>query len=160
MKLTFLLVLILCGVVFAQDTEPPYVDGIYPEDGDWEVPDRVIFHCIDELSCVDVDTIEFTLEDNTLGGGRAVRTGAAVGARPSPTGEIPGDLDIDDSDPSDVVCTWRPDEPLSDWCYYTATVDGSLADERGNEMGEDFVWEFGYEDVEETSWGTVKARGW
>ncbi len=132
------------------DTAPPYVDGIYPEDGEHEVPDHVVFHCIDAQSAVDFTTISFSLTDDTLGRGCSVGAGTA--------GVIPGDLDIDDTDPRDVVCTWTPRDPLDDFYYYTATVDGSLADELGNEMGEDFVWQFGWTGVvKETSWGAVKA---
>ncbi|HUT99447.1 MAG TPA: hypothetical protein VM054_10280 [bacterium] len=139
------------------DTAPPYVDDIYPGDGECEIPEEVVFHCKDEQSCVDSTTISFTLQDETLGRGCAIGTGAAVGAPVSPAALIPGDLDIDDTDPKDVVCTWTPDEPLGCDRWYTATVDGSLADVLGNEMGEDFVWEFGGFDVEETSWGVLKT---
>jgi hypothetical protein len=136
--------------VMNPDTAPPYVDGIYPEDGDWEVPDYVRFHCIDEQSAVNTGTISFKLEDDTPGHGCSVGAGTA--------GVIPGDLGIDECDPRDVVCTWTPREPLYDFYYYTATVDGSLADELGNEMGEDFVWQFGWTGVvKESSWGAVKA---
>jgi len=138
------------------DTAPPYVDDIYPGDGEYEIPEEVVFHCKDEQSAVDSTTISFTLENDTLSRGCAVETGAAVSSPAAPTALIPGDLDIDDTDPRDVVCIWTPDEPLG-WRWFTATVDGSLADVLGNEMGEDFVWEFGASDVEETSWGEVKA---
>jgi len=137
------------------DTAPPYVDDIYPTDGAGVIPDEVVFHCKDAQSSVDTDTISFTLDYDTL------RRGCSVGATAlvtptSPAGVVPGDLDIDDTDPRDVVCTWTPDEPL-DYEYYTARVDGSLADVLGNEMGEDFVWVFGEESVKEQSWGAVKA---
>jgi hypothetical protein len=154
MKAMLLSILALCAVAIAQDTDPPYVDGVYPEDGEYDIYDNIVFHCIDDQSAVEIDSIVFTLEDDTLGGG------SAAGVPISPTVILPGDLDIDDTDPLDVICTFDPEDPLAMDRWYTATVDGCLADIWGNEMGEDFVWEFGGGDVEESSWGEVKARGW
>ena len=158
MKAVWLSVLVLCAAAMAQDTDPPYVDQVYPWDGEYDSYDDIVFHCIDEQSAIDSDTIVFTLEDDTLGGGRTVRKAAGVPI--SPTVLLPGDLYIDDTDPLDVICTFDPKYPLAFDRTYTATVDGCLADIWGNEMGEDFVWRFGGMSVEETSWGEVKAREW
>jgi len=144
--------------------EGPYVTGMDPDDGDSGVPVEtdIVFHCVDDLSAVDTDTIVFTVEDQSLGMAGAVLHSCAslpalqVGRRP--TGEITGTLDIDDSDPRDVLCTFDPDSDLP-VDLIKCTVDGDLADSRGNPMGDDFVWTFntGNYGVEQTTWGAIKA---
>ena len=163
MKGAVLLVLILCAVASAQDTDPPYVDGMDPADGENPVPidTDIIFHCKDDGVGVDIYTIDFTARDTTLNKAITECTGAVAGVSPEPTRVIAGDLDVDDSDPNDMVCTFDPDEPLSDGDIITCTVDRLLADEVGNEMGDDFVWWFTTAwDIEELNWGEVKAREW
>ncbi|HUT97904.1 MAG TPA: Ig-like domain-containing protein [bacterium] len=165
MKAVWLSVLILCAVASAQDTDPPYVDGMDPGDGENPVPidTDIIFHCKDDLSPVDTDTIDFAARDTTLDKAITECTGAVEGVSPEPTRTIAGDLNLDDSDPQDVVCTFYPDDPLSDGDDITCTVDRMLADRQGNEMGEDFVWVFYTyipDGVEEATWGEVKAREW
>ncbi|MCK4594275.1 hypothetical protein KAU45_07220 [bacterium] len=144
---------------------PPYVDGMDPDDGDSGVPvdTDIVFHCVCDMRPVDTDTIVFTVEDQSrrLGGG-ALHPGSSLPAlqgNPHPTGEISGTLEIDDSDPYDVVCTFTPDEDLP-VDLITCTVDGCLANDRGHEMGDDFIWAFSTGDygVEETTWGAIKAE--
>jgi len=143
--------------VVEPDTDPPYVDGMEPGDGESDVPvgANIVFHAKDDDKGVDVSTIAFTAEDSSLSGGRALSLYA-------PTGSISGDLDIDDADINDVVCVFTPDEDLPYEDEITCTVDGSLADVKGNEMGDDFVWSFTTEEeppnVTRTTWGAIKAE--
>jgi hypothetical protein len=142
------------------DFEPPYVDGMDPDDGDTDVPtdSTIVFHCIDEISPVDLDSIDFTVQDSTLSGGRVVSASHSVSTHASPARTLPGDLETDDTDPLDVVCTWTGDDPFYDDVTITCTVAAGLADRRGNEMEEDFVWTFNTgADVEDTTWGAIKA---
>jgi hypothetical protein len=146
------------------DSDPPYVDGMDPDDGDTDVPidTDIVFHCKDDMSGVDSGTIDFTAEDSTLGVPRAVSPEASVQVVIHPAGEIDGDLDIDDSDPMDVVCTFTPDDELPYEDTIICTVAGTLADAQGNEMGDDFVWSFDTEEnpigVAHTTWGAIKAE--
>ncbi len=143
-------------VNYCLDEDVPYGEGYDPEDDEEDVPSdsNIVFHLCDELSGIDVDTIDFVARDASLDGDARV---IGVGD-PSPARAIAGDLEIDDDDIHDVVCTFIPDDPL--WpdeitCY----VDGSLADLLGNEVGDDIVWSFfveGYA-VTETTWGAIKA---
>ena len=143
----------------------PYVDGMDPDDGDTGVPvdTDIVFHCVHDVSPIDTDTIVFTVEDQSRhSGGRTLSPSSnspLLHVNPKPLGEISGTLDIDDYDPLDVVCTFTPDEDLP-VDLITCTVDGCLADRRGNEMGEDFVWTFSTGDyvVRETTWGAIKAE--
>ncbi len=162
MKTAFMLVLVICAATFAQDTDPPYVDEMDPGEGEYGPPDTdIVFHCKDDGVGVDTYTIDFIAQDTSLDTAITECSGAVAGVLPEPTRTIPGDLDIDDSDPNDVVCTFDPDNPLYDGDDITCTVDRLLADEVGNEMGEDFVWWFTTTwDIEELNWGEVKARGW
>jgi hypothetical protein len=110
-------------VIIDDDMDPPYVDEQDPADGGSGAPDtEIVFHCKDDDKGVDIDTIDFTAEDET----RA---------------EVSGSLDIDDSDVNDVVCTFTPDSDLAEGTI-TCTVAGTLADGLGNEMGDDAVWSF------------------
>jgi len=142
------------------DFDPPYVTGMDPDDGETDVPvdSAIVFHCVDEISNVDLDTIDFTVQDSTLSGNRAMSTSAALGVHASPARTLPGDLDLDDTDPMDVVCTWTGDDPFYDGVVITCTVAAGLADRRGNEMADDFVWTFDTGlDVTATTWGAIKA---
>ncbi len=142
------------GYAGPPDTDPPYVDEMDPGEGEYGPPDTdIVFHCKDDISPVELDTIDFTAEDTSLTGGRTLGTG-------SPNRVIDGDLDIDDTDPWDVVCTFDPTNPFYEGDDITCTVDGSLADVKGNEMGDDFVWTFHTygNDVTETTWGAIKAE--
>jgi hypothetical protein len=141
------------------DTDPPYVEDLDPDDGDTDVPPDVdiVFHCKDDDTGIDTDTIDFTAEDTTLGGALTVGTGV-IGVSIRPSGVIAGDLDIDDSDINDVVCTFTPDDPLPLGDTITCTVDGGLSDNAGNDLGDDFIWTFDTEvAVDEVSWGAIKA---
>ncbi|MCX7021535.1 MAG: Ig-like domain-containing protein [bacterium] len=146
------------------DTTPPFVADMEPTDGESDVPidTDIVFHCGDDLSGVDTATIDFTVEDTTLGASLVVSTGSAAGSGASPAGVIAGVLDIDDSDLNDVVCTFTPDDPLPYEDTITCTVDGTLADLSGNPMGDDFIWSFTTEanpiGVVQTTWGTIKAE--
>ncbi|MCK4594790.1 Ig-like domain-containing protein, partial [bacterium] len=135
---------------------PPYVDGMDPDDGEVQVPldSTIVFHCKDDDSGVDVTTIDFIAQDSSLTGGRALGIG-------SPNRVIDGNLDIDDEDINDVVCTFTPTDEFYEADTITCTVDGDLADMKGNLLGDDWVWTFYTYDpefaVEETTWGAIKA---
>jgi hypothetical protein len=141
------------------DLEPPYVDGLDPEDGDTDVPtdSTIVFHCVDELSSIDLDTIDFTAQDTSLSGGRTVSASAAVSVNFDSTRSIAGDLDVDDTDPKDVICTFTPADPLAEGDTITCTVAAGLADRKGNEMADDFIWSFSTTAVYESTWGSIKA---
>ena len=141
---------------FAGDPDilPPYVEGMDPDDGEVDVPvdSTIVFHCVDAQSPVDTDTIDLTVQDTSLSGGRALGIG-------SPNRTVDGDLDIDDADPLDVVCTFTPTDDFYEGDTITCTVDSTLADSKGNEMDDDFVWTFDtWIGVEETTWGAIKAE--
>ncbi len=142
------------GFAGEPDETPPFVEGMDPDDGEVDVPvdSTIVFHCVDEQSPVDLDTIDFAAEDTSLTGGRALGTG-------SPNRVIAGALDLDDADPLDVVCTFTPTDEFYEDDTITCTVAAGLADTKDNEMEEDFVWSFDIygETVEETTWGAIKA---
>ncbi|UCE28181.1 MAG: hypothetical protein JSW52_05390 [Candidatus Coatesbacteria bacterium] len=116
---------LMVRVKIDDDMDPPYVDEQDPADTTWAQPDTdIVFHCKDDDKGVDSGTIDFSADDGT----RA---------------DVPGVLDIDDSDPNDVVCTFTPDSDLPEGETITCTVDELLADGLGNEMGSDAVWSFG-----------------
>jgi hypothetical protein len=148
-----------------QPGDPPYVTGMDPDDGDSGVPvdTDIVFHCVDDLSPVDTDTIVFTVEDQSRrSGDGAQRVGSSylsICGNPRPAGEISGTLDLDDTDPKDILCTFTPDEDLP-VDVIICTVAAGLADVKGNEMQEDFVWTFstGNYGVEQTTWGAIKAE--
>jgi hypothetical protein len=144
----------------SDDTEPPACSESYPTDGEDGVPpdSQIEFTLTDDLAGVDTDTIGFTLEagEDPPSGNRAF---VSVGSRSNTP--IEGTLDIDDEDPLEVLCTFTPDEPLP-WAAYTCTVDGSLADLLGNQMGEDYVWTFstyGYDEDPPEVTDTVPGDG-
>ncbi len=83
--------------------------------------------------------------------------GPAVGFSMRPIRTIAGDLDLDDTDPLDVICTFDPTDDFYPTDPITCTVAAGLADTKGNEMEEDFVWSFDMSAVEESTWGEVKA---
>jgi hypothetical protein len=147
------------------DEDPPYVTDMDPDDGDDDVPldADIVFHCVDERSRVDIDTIVFTVQDQSRrSGDGALRNGSSslsTHDNPRSTGGISGTLDIDNYDPFDIICTFTPDEELP-VDLITCTVDGCLADRQGNEMGDDFIWTFstGNYGVEQTTWGAIKAE--
>jgi len=142
------------------DYTPPEVVDREPEGGDVGVPvdTTIVFHVFDDISGVDIATIEFTVEDASRGPKRVNLAFSTDG--PSPTGIISGELVIDDSVIWDVVCTFTPDSDLPYGQTITCTVPGTLADRAGNEMGDDEVWSFETQDeprVTDTTWGRVKA---
>jgi len=136
------------------DMDPPYVDGLDPYDGESSVPldSDIIFHCKDDDKGVDVSTIAFIARDTSLSGSRVLGIGSS-------NRSIGGDLDIDDADLNDVVCTFNPHDDFYEGDTITCTVDGKLADIKGNEMGDDFVWSFTTTGaaVENTTWGAIKG---
>ncbi|HUT98960.1 MAG TPA: Ig-like domain-containing protein [bacterium] len=125
-----------------EDYLPPEVTGMNPADGAGDVPAEttITFHVVDDISGVDVATIEFTVEDTS----RNIHSFAlafSVGGL-SPTGLISGVLYIDDTDPLDVACTFTPDSDLPYADVITCTVAAGLADILGNETDHDVVWDF------------------
>jgi len=143
-----------------EDFQPPEVTNMDPDDGevDVSVDTTIVFHVVDDVSGVDVATIELTVEDASRG---PVRVNLAFSTDgPTPTGEISGELEIDDTDPLDVVCTFTPDSDLPYGETITCTVPAGLADEYGNETSQDTVWDFTTEDapgVKNSTWGEIKA---
>jgi hypothetical protein len=142
------------------DIMPPYVVGRDPGDGEEDVPvdTTIVFNVWDDLSGVDVATIEFSVEDTSRGPLRFRLAYSTDG--PSPTGEISGELLIDDSDIWDVVCTFTPDDDLPHGETITCTVAAGLADREGNATDHDIVWSFETQEeprVTDTTWGRVKA---
>ncbi|MCX7022424.1 MAG: Ig-like domain-containing protein [bacterium] len=146
------------------DSDPPYVADMEPTDGESYVPidSDIVFHCVDDASNIDLDTIDFTAHDTTLSDGRAVSADASIGVVFGSTVTIDGDLDVDDTDPMDVICTFTPDDPLPYGDTITCTVAAGLADVIGNVMVDDFVWTFNTEDspglVYQSTWGAIKAE--
>jgi hypothetical protein len=148
---------------FGVDASAPTVGGRDPADGATGVdPDiDIVFHVYDAGVGVDTGSIDFTVQDTSLmPGNRALSVGSgAAHVGYAPAGVIPGDLDIDDSDTGDVVCTFDPDDPLPPDAI-TCTVAAGLADDLGNETDEAIVWSFNItgEDVANTTWGAIKAE--
>ncbi|MCX7022406.1 MAG: Ig-like domain-containing protein [bacterium] len=144
----------------AGDFHPPEVTGMDPDDGevDVHVDTTIVFHVVDDVSGVDVATIELTVEDTSRGPVHVNLSYNTDG--PSPTGVISGVLYIDDTDPLDVVCIFIPDDDLPYADAITCTVAAGLADIQGNETSQDFVWDFTTEDapgVQNSTWGEIKA---
>ncbi|OGD72507.1 MAG: hypothetical protein A2Y64_03155 [Candidatus Coatesbacteria bacterium RBG_13_66_14] len=144
---------IIEGTAGEPEYDPPYVTDMDPDDGEVQVPldSNIVFHCVDAEHPVDTDTIDYTATDTSLSTGRVVGLG-------SPNRVIDGDLDIDDADPMDVVCTFDPTDDFYEGDTITNTVAAGLADSKGNEMVDDFVWTFDtWSGVETTTWGAIKA---
>jgi hypothetical protein len=142
------------------DYLPPEVTGMDPADGevDVHVDTTIVFHVVDDISGVDVTTIEFTAQDTSKNAHSFARAFSVGG--PSPTGAIPGELNFDDIDPLDIVCTFTPDDDLPYADAITCTVAAGLADILGNETSLDIVWDFTTEDepgVKNSTWGEIKA---
>ena len=146
---------------FSPDMYPPSVTDRDPRDGEEDVPvdSTIVFHVWDDLSGVNVATIEFYVED-TSRGPLPIRLAYSTDG-PSPTGEISGELVIDDSDIWDVICTFTPDDDLPHGEIITCTVAAGLADRAGNATGYDIVWSFETEEdpggVKNATWGEIKA---
>jgi hypothetical protein len=143
-----------------EDFHPPEVTGMDPDDGevDVHVDTTIVFHVTDDVSGVDVATIELTVED-TSKGVHSFAVALSAGG-PHPAGVISGVLHIDDVDPLDVVCTFTPDSDLPYGDTITCTVPAGLADMLGNATHSDFVWDFTTEDapgVKNSTWGEIKA---
>jgi hypothetical protein len=143
---------VLEGTLGGGDDVPPAVGDVSPADGAVDVPldSDIVFHATDDNSGVDTATIDFTAEDTTLSGGALTMV--------SPLAEISGTLDVDDTDPLDVICTFTADADLP-MDTITCTVAGTLADNAGNTMGSDYVWSFDTlgSNVEPASWGQIKS---
>ncbi|HUT99328.1 MAG TPA: Ig-like domain-containing protein [bacterium] len=145
------------------DTHEPLVEDIDPEDGEDDVAiDSTIEFTLRDDSGIDLDTLNFTVTDDTLSSGRALTPGGrALSVGFTRTGEISGELDIDDSDPQSVVCTFTPDDEFGYEATITCTIAAGLEDGLGTPTSEDFVWSFITEEwvqVLETSWGAIKAQ--
>ncbi len=124
----------------SDDTELPVCSESYPADGESGVPpdSTIAFELTDDLAGIDTDTIQFALD---LEEERTTVNRGCLSIGSSSNTIIEGTLEIDDGDPLEVLCTFSPSDDLP-WGDYTCTVDGSLADLLGKEMGEDYVWSF------------------
>ena len=152
---------------FGVDTTAPTVGGQDPADGaeDVDPNSNIIFHVYDPGIGVDTSSIDFTVTDSSLGsfsvGNLALSAGSgALSPDFKAAGDISGDLDIDDGDPNDVICTFDPDDPLPPDTI-TCTVAAGLADELDNDTDSDIVWSFdiigsGVDD--NATWGQIKAE--
>lgn len=146
------------------DTDAPTVGSQSPAPGSSDVPGgtNVVFHCYD-ATAVDSSTIAFTLAGDDGGGGggggvQPVSRDNNLSAAPRSAGEISGTLNVNDSNPQDVVCTFTPDADLPTGDY-TCTVAAGLADTLGNATTSPVTWTFSTagSEVVETSWGALKA---
>jgi len=142
------------------DFIPPYVTDMDPGDDDVDVhiDTVIVFHVWDDYSGVNVATIEFNVEDASRGPVHVNLSYNTDGS--SPAGEITGELEIDDTDICNVVCTFTPDDDLPYGESITCTVPAGLADRAGNETEDDTVWSFETQEeprVTDTTWGQVKA---
>ncbi|MCX7020749.1 MAG: DNRLRE domain-containing protein [bacterium] len=122
------------------DTESPACEEVFPVDGEGEVPpdSSIEFNLTDDLAGIDTDTIQFTLD---LQEERATANRGCLSTGNTANTPIEGTLEIDDENPLEVACVFTPTDDLP-WGAYTCTVDGSLADLLGKQMGEDYVWSF------------------
>jgi len=145
------------------DTHEPIVVDVDPENGEDDVSiDSTIEFTLRDDSRLNLDTLDFSVTDDTLSSGRALTPGSrALSAGFTRAGEISGDLDIDDSDPQSVVCTFTPDEEFGYEATVTCTIAAGLEDTQGFGTSEDYVWSFVTEEwvrVEATTWGAIKAQ--
>lgn len=132
-------------ITIIQDQEDPYITDTYPHDEDWPSgvpPTENTAGCHwdagdpDTNSPIDADESTFEVRDS--------------GDNP-----VPGDLDIDDTDPYDVIVDFQADEP---WLGgETYTVETTTYDMAGNSATE--VWDFttGYVNIKTSSFGAIKA---
>jgi hypothetical protein len=142
------------------DFLPPDVSGQNPADGAVDVPvsTKIVFHAVDDISGVDVATIELDVTDPVKSDHVFALALGSGGF--SPAGVITGDLHIDDIDPLDVVCTFTPASDLPYADAVTCTVAAGLADMLGNQTHQDIVWGFTTEDapaIENATWGEIKT---
>lgn len=146
----------------------PFVGEQNPPDGATDVPlsyHSFSFHVYDEHSGVDTTTIDFTVTSSdpmhSTGGETISASSTAENiAKRDSNGVITGILNIDDTDPKDVICTFVPDEDLPADSTITCTVAAGLADNCGNATDTDIVWSYttaGDSAIEETTWGQIKA---
>lgn len=147
-----------------QDTRAPIVTDVSPEDGKENVRvDTNIKFTLRDDSGINLDTLDFTVtaEDESRSGRAVMLGGRALSTGFGRTGEVSGTLDIDDSDPQSVKCTFTPDEDLPYSTWITCTIAAGLEDTLGYATDDDFVWSFETKDyvrIEETSWGAIKAQ--
>jgi hypothetical protein len=128
-----------------EDQEDPYITDTYPHNEDWPSgvpPTENAAGCRwnggdpDENTRIDIDESTFEVRDS--------------GDNP-----VSGDLDIDDSDPYDVIVDFQADDL---WVGgETYTVETTTYDLAGNLATE--IWDFtaGYVTIETKSFGAVKA---
>ena len=139
------------------DDDAPEVSGLYPSDGQSSIPvgTPLYFHIFDQTG-VNTSTLDFSVSSPDR---VPERRGNALSVGHSTLGEITGTLDVDDSDPRHVVCTFTPDDDLPMGTEITCTVDSGLADTDGNTTTSDMVWTFDVSGVGVvgSTWGQIKA---
>lgn len=145
------------------DTHEPLVEDVDPYNGEDDVPiDSTIEFTLRDDSGINLDTLDFSVTDDTLSGGRALTPGGhSLSTGFTHTGEISGDLDIDDSDPQSVVCTFTPDDEFGYEATVTCTIAAGLEDTLGFATTDDVVWSFVTEEwvrIQSSSWGAIKAQ--
>lgn len=141
------------------DMDPPYVDGQDPADGSDIEPDldEIVFHAKDDDIGVDTGTIDFTVTDESKKNSQSNDLDDIEN-----TGVVPGDLNINDSDPNDIICTFDVDDgyDFTIGQTITCTVASGLADQLGNTMDSDVEWEYTvvpFESIQTTSLGNIKT---
>jgi hypothetical protein len=145
------------------DTHEPIVEDVDPDNGEDDVPiDSTIEFTLRDDSGINLDTLDFSVTDDSLSSGRALTPGGrAMTAGFTRTGDISGTLDIDDSDPQSVVCTFTPDDEFGYEAAVTCTIAAGLEDTLGFATTEDIVWSFTTEAwvrIQTSSWGAIKAQ--
>ncbi|MCX7021057.1 MAG: Ig-like domain-containing protein [bacterium] len=145
------------------DTHEPIVEDIDPQNGEDDVPiDASIEFTLRDDSGINLDTLDFSVTDDTLSSGRALTPGGhSLSAGFTRSGDISGVMDIDDSDPQSVVCTFTPDDEFGYEATITCTIAAGLEDGLGIPTSDDFVWNFITEEwvrIQTTTWGAIKAQ--
>jgi hypothetical protein len=128
------------ATVYTSDEEPPYVTDRYPLDEDYPCgvpPDTLVgCHMCDDESGIDIENCSFSLLD---GDGNPVA----------------GTMDVDDTDPCDVIFEFDPDGDLTEGETYTVEI--LAMDLAGNSTDESWEFTIGYVKIDGTSFGRIKA---
>lgn len=135
-------VILLLGVTasLAADETAPQAGSYDPANHEYGVPANttIVFHVTDDLSGVDTSTLRLMVVDN----GREGAGGSpVVEFHPVTARIISGSLEMDGTDPNDIICTFIPDEDLP-MSIITCILFAGLADQVGNVTAENIMWSF------------------